>query len=239
MWRGRGYISRSDDQTTNEYQTSINETNPVESRAKEDLEASVQKLNEALSYEGPIAGFSIGVVQEATHEMKHNVDLVQMLFHATEVKAKVIVDKYKQKCFQAFKEAESIMLNTNLAILSARDQIIEEASENYRKTNLLVLEAKALRKWTHLILPLSAILVSACLMITLSVVICKKRLQGHHKYLADIKTEEDLVKLSKRQMKEVLGMIGVEVGEEANQEELQRLLKQLWLHGERNPPCCQ
>ena len=36
-------------------------------------------------------------------------------------------------------------------------------------------------------------------------------------------------------MKEVLRMSGVEVEEDANQEELQRLLKQLWLHGERNP----
>ena len=43
------------------------------------------------------------------------------------------------------------------------------------------------------------------------------------------------MKLSKRQMKEVLGMSGVEVREEANPQELQGLLKQLWLHGERNP----
>ena len=36
-------------------------------------------------------------------------------------------------------------------------------------------------------------------------------------------------------MKEVLGMSGVVVREKANQEELQGLLKQLWLRGERNP----
>ena len=48
--------------------------------------------------------------------------------------------------------------------------------------------------------------------------------------MADIKTEDDLLKLSKRQMKEVLGMSRVEV-----RGELQELLKQLWLHGEQHP----
>ena len=158
-----------------------------------------------------------------------------MLFHASDVKAKAIVDKHKEQWFNAFREADAIMSNTNLAILSTRDQIIEEAIENYRKTNVLVLEAKALRKWTHFNVLLSAFLVSACIITTFSVFVYKKHIQGHHTYLADIKTEDDLVKLSKRQMKEVLGMSGVEVREEANQQELQGLLKQLWLHGERNP----
>merc|ERR1711962_681546 len=230
VWRVREFISSSDDLISREYQT-----NPVESSAKEGLEASVQKLNEALSYEGQVAEISVGVVEEATREMKHNVDLVQMLFHATDVKAKVIVDKYKEQWFKAFREADAIMSNTNLAILSTRDQIIEEAIENYRKTNVLVLEAKALRKWTHFVVPLSAFLVSACIITAFSVFICKKRLQGHHTYLVGIKTEEDLMKLSKRQMKEVLGMSGVVVREEANQEEIQELLKQLWLHREHNP----
>merc|ERR1711962_1898015 len=230
VWRVRKYISPSDNQTSREYQT-----NPVESSAKECLETSVQKLNEALSYEGQVAEISVEVVEEATREMKHNVDLVQMLFHATDVKAKVIVDKYKEQWFKAFREADAIMSNTDLAILSTRDQIIEEAIENYRKTIALVLEAKALRKWTHFIVPLSAFFVSACIITAFSIFICKKRLQGHHTYLVGIKTEEDLLKLSKRQMKEVLGMSGVVVGEEANQEGLQGLLKQLWLHGERNP----
>ena len=46
VWRVIKYISPSDEQTSREYQT-----NPVESSAKEGLEASFQKLNEALSYE--------------------------------------------------------------------------------------------------------------------------------------------------------------------------------------------
>ena len=230
VWRVIKYISPIDNQTSRQYQT-----NPVESTAKEGLEASIQKLNEALSYEGQVAEISVEVVEEATREMKHDVDLVQMLFHALDVKAKAIVDKYKEQWFNAFKEADAIMSNTNLEILSARDQIIKEATENYRKTNVLVLEAKALRKWTHFIVPLIAFFVSACIITTFSVFIYKKRLQGHHTYLADIKTEDDLVKLSKRQMREVLGMSGVELREDANQEELLGLLKQLWLHGEHNP----
>ena len=226
VWRVREFISPSGDQTSMEFQT-----NPVESSAKEALEASIQKLNETLSYERSVAEISVEVFEEVTREMKHNVDLVQRLFHASELKAKAIVDKYKEQWFNAFREADAIMSNISLAILSARDQIIEEAIE----TNLLVLEAKAWRKRTHLILQFSAFLVSTCIIAVVSVSIWKKPLQGHHTYLADIKTEDDLLKLSKRQMKEILGMSGVEVREKANQEELQGLLKQLWLHGERNP----
>merc|ERR1711962_1630881 len=226
VWRVREFISSSDDLISREYQT-----NPAESSAKEGLKASVQKLNEALSYEGQVAEISVEVGKEAIREMKHNVAVVQMYFHASDVTAKAIVDKYKEQWFNAFRDADAIMSNISLAILSARDQIIEEAIE----TNLLVLEAKAWRKRTHFILQFSAFLVGTCIIVVISVFIWKKPLQGHHTYLADIKTEDDLPKLSKRQMKEVLGMSGVEVREETNQEELQELLKQLWLHGERNP----
>ena len=59
------------------------------------------------------------------------------------------------------------MSNISLAILSARDQIIEEAIE----TNLLVLEAKAWRKRTHFILKFSAFLVSTCIIAVFSVFI--------------------------------------------------------------------
>merc|ERR1719391_1045300 len=62
-----------------------------------------------------------------------------------------------------------------------------------------------------------------------------KLLRGHHAYLADIKTEEDLQKLSERQMKEVLEMCGVEISDDAKKEDLLELLKQLWIHGERSP----
>ena len=226
VWRVREFISPSVNQTSREFQT-----NPVESSAKEALEASIQKLKEALSYERSVAEISVEVFEEVTREMKHNVDLVQRLFHASDAKAKAIVDKYKDQWFNAFREADAIMSNISLAILSARDQIIEEAIE----TNLLVLEAKAWRKRTHFILQFCAFLVSTCIIAVISIFIWKKRLQGHHTFLADIKTEDDLLKLSKRQIKEILGMSGVEVREKANQEELQGLLKQLWLHGERNP----
>merc|ERR1712130_429190 len=53
--------------------------------------------------------------------------------------------------------------------------------------------------------------------------------------LSDIKTEEDLLTLSERKMREVLEICGVEISEDANQEKLLELLRQLWLHGERNP----
>ena len=38
-----------------------------------------------------------------------------------------------------------------------------------------------------------------------------------------------------KKMKQVLEMCGLEIKEEASQEELLELLKQLWLHGERSP----
>merc|ERR1711962_1068594 len=112
VWRVREFISSSDDLISREYQT-----NPVESSAKEGLEASVQKLNEALSYEGQVAEISVEVGKEAIREMKHNVAVVQMYFHASDVTAKAIVDKYKEQWFNAFRDADAIMSNISLAIL--------------------------------------------------------------------------------------------------------------------------
>merc|ERR1712130_896704 len=76
---------------------------------------------------------------------------------------------------------------------------------------------------------------------------CRSFKMSHHVSLADIKTEDDLLKLSdikteedlltlsERKMREVLEICGVEISEDANQEKLLELLRQLWLHGERNP----
>merc|ERR1712130_359511 len=64
---------------------------------------------------------------------------------------------------------------------------------------------------------------------------CRSFKMSHHVSLADIKTEEDLLTLSERKMREVLEICGVEISEDANQEKLLELLRQLWLHGERNP----
>ena len=199
--------------------------------------------------------------------------------------SKGTISQYKKLWFYAFKEAEAIMGRTKLGLSSARDQILEEANENYRKilekgnenyrknieetsakyrisnqfgpspkiteeknakyriTKLLeqspkLLEPTSNREGAHSILPFSAILVTACMITTMIAyhvtTICKKLLQGRHTCLADIKTEDDLLKLSTRQIKEFLGMSGVEFGEDVHEEELQRLLKQLWLQGERN-----
>ena len=57
---------------------SFSKTNPFELRAKKDLDASVQKLNEALSYKEVLENISFEVVEDATCEMKRNVDLVQL-----------------------------------------------------------------------------------------------------------------------------------------------------------------
>ena len=108
-------------------------------------------------------------------------------------------------------------------------------TENYQKTKTLIREAEALRKWTNLILLLTAIFAGVSLAAMSVSVFGKRLLRRPHAYLADIKTEEDLLKLSKRQTKEVLEMCGVEIRDDADQEELLELLKQLWLQEERSP----
>merc|ERR1711974_415300 len=108
------------------------------------------------------------------------------------------------------------------------DQIIEEANENCRMT----IEANSVRILTESFIISSPFMVGTC-MFTLSLLVICLELDTS---LADIKTEDDLQKLSRRQMKAVLGKIGVKVGEELDQEELrQRLRPQLWGHGERTP----
>ena len=112
--------------------------------------------------------------------MRQNVDLVQVVFHATEARAKAINEKYREQCFVAFREAEAILTETNLAVAAALDEVTETVTENYRITQILVLEAEAHRKWTHFFfLPLGVILACACVTSMLRVVSCKKLLHGH------------------------------------------------------------
>ena len=219
-----------------DYLSRINQANPVELLAEEDLEAAVKKRDEAKKHGHHIAQISLAAVEEATRQMRQSVDLVQEVFYATEAKAKAISEKYRKQCFAAFREAEAILAETNLAVAAALDEITETVTENYRKTKIRVLEAEPLRKWTYFFfLPVGVVLAGIFVAAMLRIVARKKLLPAHHAYLADIKTEEDLLKLSERQMKEVLEMCGVEIKEDPNKEKLLELLQQVWLHGNGSP----
>jgi len=197
------------------YLSRINQTNHVEPLAEEDLREAVAKWDTAKKDDQHVAEISLAAVEEATHEMKQSVDLVQAVFHALEAKAKAINENYRKQCFGAFREAEDILRETNLAVSAALDEIMETASDNFHKTKILVLEAEAHRKWIHFFfLPLAVVLAGVFVAALFRVVPCKKLFPAHHAYLADIKTEEDLLKLSEAQMKEVLEMCGIEIIEE-------------------------
>jgi len=169
--------------------------------------------------------------------MKQSVDLVQAVFHATEAKAKAINQKYREQCFVAFREAEEILTETNKAVAAALDEVMETASDNFHKTKILVLEAEVHRRWRYFFfLPLAVILAVVAVAALFRIVPCKKLFPAHHAYLADIKTEDDLLKLSEKQMKEVLEMCGIEISENANQEKLMEMLQKLWLHGGERIP---
>ena len=222
MWRIKDHIS------------SINHTNPVELLTKEDFEEAIKKWKDAKMDSQHVAEISLSAVEDATREMKQNVDLVQLLFHGTEAKAKAIDKEYREQLIIISREAEAILADMKLAIAAAVDEITRITTENYQKTKILVLEAQALRRRKNLLLLLGTILASLCVAALATVAyhrFCKKLPFGRHSYLADIKTEDDLLKLSKRQMKEVLEMSGVEIKENSHQEELMELLKQLWIHG--------
>jgi len=243
-----------------DYISRINQTNPVEQLAEKDLEAGVKKWNEAKEDGQHIANISLAAVEDATREMKQSVDLVQVVFHATDAKANAIHMKYREERFITFSKAEAIWAETNLAVSTALDEIIDMTTENCNKISTLGdAENEIIRKlnlyldWPAIFFPtffvtcVVALLIFYLFVIMLHIlcrklhcaidriVSCKKLLPGCHAYLADIKTEEDLLKLSERQMKEALEMCGVEISDNANKEELLELLKQLWLHGERSP----
>jgi len=212
-----------------EFVSMVNQTNPIELLAEEDLEAAVKKWDEANRESQHVAHISLAAVEDATREMKQSVDLVQAVFNTTEAKAKAINDKFREQCFVAFREAEAILTETNLAVAAVLDEITETATENSRITKILLLEAEAHRRWTHFFfLPLGVVLAGVFVAAILRIVSRKKLDPGHHAYLADIKNEEDLLKLSERQMKEVLELCGVEMREDVNKEMLLGQLQQLW-----------
>merc|ERR1712130_914707 len=223
------------------YLSKINQTNPI------DLREAVIKLDDAKKDSQYIAKISLAGVEDATSEMRKSVDLVQGDFHVTEVKAEAIKEEYRQHCFVAFRKAEAVVKETNLATARALDEIKRTTDNNFNETMKLVLHAESCRKLAYcfivllviLAVPVVAIFVH-CLFTECSPCValffwCRSFKMSHHVSLADIKTEEDLLTLSERKMREVLEMCGVEISEDANQEKLLELLRQLWLHGERNP----
>jgi len=129
------------------YFSRINQTNPV--LAEKDLEAAVKKWVDAVKNGQHIAQISHAAVEDATGEMRKSVELVQVVFHPTETKAKAINEKYREQCFVELREAEAIWTETNLAVAVALDEITETVTENYRITQILVREAEDNRKLTH------------------------------------------------------------------------------------------
>jgi hypothetical protein len=129
------------------YFSMINQTNPV--FAEKDLEAGVKKWVDAVKNGQHIAQISHAAVEDATGEMRKSVELVQVVFHATETKAKAINEKYREQCFVELREAEAIWTETNLAVAVALDEITETVTENYRITQILVREAEDHRKSTY------------------------------------------------------------------------------------------
>jgi len=130
-----------------DYFSRINQTNPV--FAEKDLEAAVKKWVDAVKNGQHIAQISHAAVEDATGEMRESVELVQVVFHATETKAKAINEKYREQCFIELREAEAILTETNLAVAVALDEITETVTENYRITQILVREAEDNRKFTY------------------------------------------------------------------------------------------
>merc|ERR1712223_2176678 len=194
-----------------------------------------------------VGNISLEVVEEATRDMNHQVEKVQVLFKESSVKTKAVIDKYKKQYLFAFREVRKASAKS--ALISVRDHIIEEAEENYRTINLLTVVDYRRRIFFK-------VFVVVCVSITISAILCKKLLEGFHirnlpptpapppsspsqicqppssssiSNLANVTTEENLLKLNMRQMRRVLWRNRDEVGEELAEEELQVLLKNLGL----------
>merc|ERR1712107_616623 len=178
-----------------------------------------------------VANISLGVVEEATRDMNHQVDQVQVLFKESSVKAKALIDKYKKQYLFAFREVR--IASAKSALISVRDHIIEEAEENYRTINLLTVVDYRRRIFFK-------VFVVVCVSITISAILGKKLLEGFHirslpptppsspsppsqtcrppssssiPNLANVTTEENLLKVNMRQMRRVLWRNRDEVGE--------------------------
>ena len=226
--------------------------NPLELRAREDFDASEEKWDKAYSNKMEVANISLGVVEEATRDMNHQVDQVQVLFKESYVKAKATIDKYKKQYLEAFSEVR--IASAKSALISVRDHIIEEAEENYRTINLLTVVDYRRRIFFK-------VFVVVCVSITISAILGKKLLEGFHirslpptpppppsspsqichppssssiSDLANLTTEENMLKVNMRQMRRVLWRSRDEVGEELAEEELQVLLKNLGFQRRRN-----
>jgi len=114
----------------------INQTKSI------DLREAVIKLDDAKKDSQRIAEISLAAVEDATSEMRKSVDLVQEVFHETEVKAEGINEEYRQKCFVAFREAKDVVTETKLAIAREVDYIKRTAAYNFHQTKNLVLKAE-------------------------------------------------------------------------------------------------
>jgi len=258
----------------------INQTKSI------DLREAVIKWDEAKRDNQSIAEISLAAVGDATHEMRKNVDLVQDVFHVTEVKAEGIKEEYRQQCFVASREAKDVVTETKLAIAREIDYTKRTAGYNFHKTKDLVLKAQGtegtLRFFCIVFLVIGAVGIPWILVERRLLIFCigflvigavgilytlvdtdrrmtyfwrivflvilaagipyalvaifhqprgeqvfsccwKKFLPDHH---TDIETEDDHLKLSERQMREVLQLYGVEINEDKNEEKLLELLRQ-------------
>merc|ERR1712223_722149 len=169
-----------------------------------------------------VGNISLEVVEEATRDMNHQVEKVQVLFKESSVKTKAVIDKYKKQYLFAFREVRKASAKS--ALISVRDHIIEEAEENYRTINLLTVVDYRRRIFFK-------VFVVVCVSITISAILCKKLLEGFHirslpptpssspsppsqtcqppssssiSNLTNVMTEENLLKLNMRQMRRVL-----------------------------------
>merc|ERR1719150_50717 len=212
----------------------ISDKNPLELRAREDFDASEEKWDKAYSNKMEVGNISLEVVEEATRDMNHQVEKVQVLFKESNVKVKALIYKYKKEYLEAFSEVR--IASAKSILISVRDHIIEEAEENYRTIILLTVVDYRRRIFFK-------VFVVVCVSITISAILGKKLLEGFHirslpptpppppppsspsqtshppssssiSNLANVTTEENLLKLNVRQMRWVLWRNRDEVGEE-------------------------
>jgi len=224
---GEFYLAR----TRKRVRQVISDKNPLELRAREDFDASEENWDKAYSNKVMVANISLEVVEEATRDMNHQVDQVQVLFEESSVKAKAVIDKYKKEYLDAFSEVR--IASAKSALISVRDHIIEEAEENYRTINLLTVVDYRRRIFFK-------VFVVVCVSITISVILGKKLLEGFHfRSLpptppSSPSSPSPPSQICHRQMRRVLWRNRDEFGEELAEEELQVLLKNLGLQRRRS-----
>merc|ERR1711962_1697541 len=132
---------------------------------------SDEKWDKAYSNKMEVGNISLEVVEEATRDMNHQVEKVQVLFKESNVKVKALIYKYKKEYLEAFSEVR--IASAKSLLISVRDHIIEEAEENYRTINLLTVVDYRRRIFFK-------VFVVVCVSITISAILCKKLLEGFH-----------------------------------------------------------